>query len=91
MELDMIRDDIDKLNDEILDALMKRLELSKDVAEYKIKHNLPVYSKEREEEILRRIGNKAGVKAEYIIPVFEAILDTSKRLQEDMITGKEGK
>ncbi|MCR5373931.1 MAG: chorismate mutase [Lachnospiraceae bacterium] len=91
MEIDAIRSDIDKINDEILDALIKRLELSKEVAEYKIKQNIPVYSKEREEEILRRIGNKAGVKAEYIIPVFEAILDTSKKLQEDIITGKEGK
>lgn len=91
MEIDAIRSDIDKINDEILDALIKRLELSKDVAEYKIKQNIPVYNKEREEEILRRIGNKAGVKAEYIIPVFEAILDTSKKLQEDIITGKEGK
>ncbi len=91
MEIDAIRSDIDKINDEIFDALIKRLELSKEVAEYKIKQNIPVYSKEREEEILRRIGNKAGVKAEYIIPVFEAILDTSKKLQEDIITGKEGK
>ena len=91
MEIDAIRSDIDKINDEILDALIKRLELSKDVAEYKIKQNIPVYNREREEEILRRIGNKAGAKAEYIIPVFEAILDTSKKLQEDIITGKEGK
>ncbi len=91
MEIDAIRSDIDKINDEIFDALIKRLELSKEVAEYKIKQNIPVYSKEREEEILRRIRNKAGVKAEYIIPVFEAILDTSKKLQEDIITGKEGK
>ena len=89
--MDNIRNDIDKLNDEILDALLKRLELSEDVADYKIKHNLPVYSKEREEEIMKIIGNKAGKKAEYILPVFQAILDTSKKLQEDIISEKEGK
>ncbi|MBR5789017.1 MAG: chorismate mutase [Lachnospiraceae bacterium] len=91
MEIEEIRKEIDKLNDDILEILNKRLELSADVAEYKIKHRLPVYNREREEEIIKALGVKAGDKAKYIIPVFDAILDTSKRLQEDMITEKEGK
>ncbi|MBR4794887.1 MAG: chorismate mutase, partial [Lachnospiraceae bacterium] len=42
MEIEEIRKEIDKLNDDILEILNKRLELSADVAEYKIKHRLPV-------------------------------------------------
>ncbi|MBQ9341070.1 MAG: chorismate mutase [Lachnospiraceae bacterium] len=91
MEINEIRSKIDKVNDELLSLLLERLSLSREVAEYKINNNLPIYDKKREEEIINALTYKCKDNAEYIIPVFDAILDTSKKLQEDIISEKEGR
>ena len=91
MELKDLRDGIDNINDELLELIIRRLELSEEVAEYKDKNNLPIYNKEREDAIINKIREKAGDRADYVIPVFKSILDTSKRLQKDVILRKKGK
>ncbi|MCR5345396.1 MAG: chorismate mutase [Lachnospiraceae bacterium] len=91
MEINEIRSKIDKVNDELLSLLLERLSLSREVAEYKIENNLSIYDKKREDEIINSLTDKCKDNAKYIIPVFNAILDASKKLQEDILSEKEGK
>ena len=91
MDINEIRCKIDTLNDELFSLLSERLKLSEEVALYKAERKLPVVDKEREEAVIGLLTEKSGDNAKYIIPVFRTILDTSKKLQEDIISEKEGR
>ena len=51
MDLSAIRQQIDKIDDELLELFLKRMELCTGVAKYKKENNLPVYHSKREEDI----------------------------------------
>lgn len=48
MDLTQIRDRIDQLDRQIAALLTERMEITNEVAAYKIEHNLPVYHPDRE-------------------------------------------
>ena len=50
MDLDQLRNNIDEIDEQILDLFMKRMELCKGVADYKKKHDLPVFQGGREQQ-----------------------------------------
>ena len=52
MDLGLIRNDIDKIDKEIVDLFEKRMKLTYEVAAFKIENGKPVYDKKREEEKL---------------------------------------
>ena len=54
MELSEIRERIDSADEALLSAFLERMELAKEVAEYKAANSLPVLNKTRERESLRR-------------------------------------
>ena len=47
-----IRNEINKIDQEMRELFLKRLECSKDVAEYKKEHNLPILDSKREQEVV---------------------------------------
>ena len=63
-DLPAIRRDIDRIDRELLDLLLRRMDCSKEVAAYKMAHGLPVLNAGREQEILDRIRKDAG--GEYV-------------------------
>ena len=83
MDLQQLRDGIDVIDGEILGLFMKRMELCRDVAEYKRRHSMPVFQGGREQQVIDRIraltGDpelEAGTAA-----LFTSIMDISKILQ----------
>ena len=54
-ELKKLRDEIDKIDNEILDLLNKRMKIVKKVGELKNNTNAPIYRPEREKEIIDRL------------------------------------
>lgn len=90
MELNEIREKLDKLDNEIVLLLAKRLSLMPHVADYKIKHNIARYQPEREKEILSKkaeLGEKNGLRKEYIEDIFKRIIEES-HVVEKKIMGK---
>ena len=69
MDLTQIRDRIDQLDRQIAALLTERMDITNEVAAYKIEHNLPVYHPEREKQVRERLGevekllNEAGIEA----------------------------
>lgn len=86
MNLDQLRTQIDGIDKELLELFTRRMELCRQVAEYKMQNGLPVFQGKREEEILKR--------AEKAVPpefsngarvLFTEIMDISKCLQNNRL------
>lgn len=53
-DLNELRAEIDKIDNDILELFSKRMEVVKKVGEYKIEHNLPILNSKRENEVLEK-------------------------------------
>ena len=51
MNLEQIRKQIDKIDDDILNLLLERMECSRLIAKIKYEKNIPIFDKIREQEI----------------------------------------
>lgn len=58
--LETIRKEIDSADEQIAAAFCKRMQAVRQIADYKKECGLPVYDQEREEEILRRAGERVA-------------------------------
>lgn len=87
MDLLELRNEIDKLDDELIPLLLKRMDISRHVAEYKVQNGIPVLNEQRELEILEDVASKCGEQGEVIKTVFSAIMDASRALQHKIIGG----
>ena len=54
-DLDDYRIKINKIDDEMSKLFVERMEVSKDIADYKLKHALPIYDENREKEVIEYI------------------------------------
>ncbi len=81
-DIDILRKQIDEIDSQLLPLFLKRMECSKNVAEYKRANNMPVLDKAREKQIL---DSKATQVAENLKnPVrdfFSGIMKISRNLQ----------
>ena len=87
MNLEEIRQDIDRLDNELLELFVRRMKLCCDVAEYKAKNGLPVFQGSREQEILKRVSEMSpdGLESASEL-LFSQIMDISKCLQQERLT-----
>ncbi len=85
-DLKKLRDEIDKIDEEILDLLNKRARIVIDVARIKRKENARFYSPEREKEILQRLIsiNKGPFPDSAIKPLYREILSASLSLEQPL-------
>lgn len=60
MELADIRAEIDRLDDELVALLCRRMDCSLQVAAYKAAHHLPVLNEEREKQVLDGVRRAAA-------------------------------
>ncbi len=73
--LDELRQEVDRIDDELILLLSKRFELAECIADVKHQASLPIYSPEREAGILNRLPS------EHHRQVFTIILEVSRALQ----------
>ncbi len=84
-DIDVIRMDIDKLNQELVILLEKRFDLASEVVTYKKANELEIFDQEREAEVLENISNLVADKnkSSYVIKTIAGIMDVSKLFQKD--------
>ena len=82
MDLIELRNHIDEIDSEILRLFAERMEICRDVAEYKKQNNLPVMQGGREHQIIERVRNSSpeGLK-DGAAMLFQNIMDISKCIQ----------
>lgn len=87
MELKEIRNEIDKVDEELVRLFIKRMKLSAQVAEYKKENHLPIFVPAREQEILLDVAEKAGPElSEYMSKLYTVIFELSRNYQIKRIT-----
>lgn len=85
LNLEKTREEISKINDEMLKLFIERMRLSRDVARYKIANGLPTYDAKREEAILKKVrDNSPSEFAQYTEKFFRTMMDLSKEYQNDL-------
>ena len=79
-----IRKDIDRIDDELLGLLIKRLKLGKEIGEVKSEIGRVVPDEAREKEIFQRLIKNAESKMaeEDVIEIFSKILEISRKIQK---------
>lgn len=92
-DLTQIRPDIDRIDQELARLFLARMELCREVGEYKKANGLPVLDAQREKELLSRKEALAedAEQAKSLRAFFEAVMAESRALQSSMMedAGKE--
>lgn len=88
MELNELRNEIDRIDKDLVRLFSDRMQVSKDVAEYKRAHQMPVLDPVRERELLLKVASIAGEdNAKYVRILYESILALSRAYQEKALCG----
>lgn len=83
MSLEKLRGEIDKIDDEIVALLERRLKIAKQIGELKTRLNIEVYNPEREEQILKRLQSISSLSSHQITHIYQSIFTLTKVLQEE--------
>lgn len=90
-ELEALRVKITELDTQLLTFLAKRQQYTNQVAETKIKNQIPVRDQKREEQLLVRLikeGQKQGLDAHYVTKLFHVIIEDSVLNQQAMLAAR---
>jgi len=82
-DLDELRTEIDNLDNQIVDLLNRRAEMSLGVGRYKAAHNEPIYKPFREQEVLNKIadGSPGPLPDKHLRTIYREIMCSSRHLQ----------
>ncbi len=88
MELEDYRAQIDDIDSNIIDLILRRMAISRDVAAYKVKKDLPVLDPARERQMLSDIAARVGDEsAPAMYALYSLILDLSRSEQNRIVDG----
>ncbi len=87
MDLDVIRQEIDQIDDQIVKLLEERMRLVDQVVAYKKASGKPILDSKREEVIFEKVRNRVEDKRyqETVVATFSDILKRSRDYQEQNI------
>lgn len=86
-----LRQQIDTLDNELLETLAKRMNISREIGRYKKQHSMPVVQSGRFNDIIKSrvsLGEQMGMSARFLKDVLLAIHDESVRQQIDILNDK---
>ena len=83
MDIDDWRIEIDRVDEELVALLNRRAQCAIEIGRIKRRHGLPIYTPEREQEVLRHVaGTSEGpLEAAAVCRLFERIIDESRSLE----------
>lgn len=85
-DLNSLRADIDRTDEELIALFKHRMSLSQRIAQYKNENGLPVSDPKREDALLERVGEMAGEElSDYSRRLYSTILAISRDYQEATI------
>lgn len=88
-DLENIRQEINETDKQMAKLFEKRMNLVKEVAEYKLKAGVPVFDKSREKEVIEK--NSKHIEDDNLVPFYrlfiESNMDISKKYQKLLISG----
>ncbi len=85
MDLSKCREEINKIDDQMKELFLKRMEVVSEVAKYKIENKMPIFDAKREESMKERLSSDTGDMKEYYLAFLEEMLVQSKNYQKKLI------
>ena len=85
-EIGPLRDEINRLNEEILEKISERVKVAISIGEAKKRHGMPVVDRAREETVLNHMEGLAadrGLDPEGVRRLFREIIDLCVRAEEE--------
>jgi chorismate mutase len=85
-EIGPLRDEINRLNEEILEKISERVRVALRIGEAKRRYRMPVVDRAREEAVLNHVGSLAAdrdLDPEGVRRVFREIIDLCVRAEEE--------
>lgn len=86
--LQMLRQRIDRVDTELLDLYAKRMEISREIGQYKKEHSMPVVQENRYDDLIKsRVAAavQMGMSADFMKTVLQAIHEESVRQQIEIL------
>ncbi len=87
-QLDGLRKMIDEIDDDIMNALKRRIQVIEDIGKYKKEHNIAIFQLNRWQEILRsrsQWADKMGLSRQHIEKLCQLLHEESIRVQNDLM------
>ena len=83
MDIEDWRDEIDALDERLVDLLNQRSTCCIEIGRIKRDRGIPVYSPDRETQVLDHVANRNGgpLESDAVQRLFERIIDESRRLE----------
>ena len=87
MNLSECRNEIDKIDKELVELFEKRMNVAINVAKYKIENNIPIFNGAREAEVIEKNINRLNNKeySKLTEKFFTHLMELSRSLQADII------
>lgn len=86
MDIKELREQIDKIDEQIVELFCARMGVSLGVAEYKRERNMAVYDPARERALFARIGQMAGDEmSEYAVTLYKTVTELSRTYQHHIL------
>lgn len=89
--LAILRQQIDRINEELLDLLARRMRVTCEIGIYKKEHHMPVIQQNRYNTLMEKLvkdGVQLGMSEEFIRSILAAIHEESVRQQLEIVNGK---
>lgn len=90
-DLRLLRQQIDDIDGEIIEALAKRMRVSREIGQYKKEHHLSILQTNRYDDILNtraRSAEEMGMSADFMRAVYQAIHEESIRQQIEVLNDR---
>lgn len=89
--LSILRQQIDRLDNELIEILGKRMEVSRDIGQYKKEHRMQILQTSRYDDILNtrvKLAQQMGMSGEFMRTVYSAIHEESVRQQIEVFNNR---
>lgn len=86
MDIKELRQEIDKIDRDLLESFTRRMNVSLKIAEYKRENNMAVYDPQRERQLLCGIHERAGEElGGYAVALYKSIMELSRTYQHHIL------
>lgn len=89
--LTLLRQQIDQIDNDLLEALSKRMRISREIGQYKKEHSMPVVQTGRFDDILNSraaAAEELGMNGDFMKTVYQAIHEESVRQQIEVLNNR---
>ncbi|AFZ59104.1 chorismate mutase [Anabaena cylindrica FACHB-243] len=86
--LEGFRQEIDDVDSQIVEALAKRFEIAKRVADFKKQQGIPMMQPDRVEAVKQRrreLGTQHGLDGEFMVALYSLIIQETCRVEDEII------